>query len=70
MSASDPFFNEPLFIFKIFAGFIVNVSIIFVSGKDSLWCISKAKGRRVSIPTAPVAACAKGNLFPSSSSGV
>ena len=27
ISASDPFFNEPLLIFKIFAGFIVNVSI-------------------------------------------
>ena len=36
ISASDPFFNVSLFFYNILAGFIVNVSIIFVSGSDSL----------------------------------
>ena len=48
---------------------MVKVSTILFRGSDSLWYISNERGRRVSTPIAPVAACAKGNLLLSSSSG-
>ena len=70
ISASDPFFKVPLLILRIFDGFIVRHSTILLSGKDSLWYSSSARGRRVSTPIAPVAAWAKGSLLLSSSSGV
>ena len=70
MSASFPLFRVPLFILRIFAGFEVIAEINFLSLTDLLWKSSKAKGRSVSTPEAPVAAWAKVNLLDSSSWGL
>ena len=70
MSASIPFLSEPLFIFNIFEGLTVNISITLFNFKDSLWNNSRDKGNNVSTPIAPVAAWANGNLLDSSSSGL
>ena len=56
-SASFPIDKFPLLIFKIFAGLLVNNSIILNNFTDPLWKSSNDRGKRVSIPEAPVAAC-------------
>jgi len=55
-SASFPFSRLPLFMPRIFAGFDVIEAISFISLTDLLWKSSKAKGKRVSTPVAPVVA--------------
>ena len=69
-SASLPIDKFPLSILRIFAGLLVNVSIILKSFTDSLWYNSNASGNKVSTPLAPVAAWAKVSLLDSSSSGL
>jgi len=69
-SASFPFSRLPLFMPRIFAGLDVIEAISFTSLTDLLWKSSKAKGKRVSTPVAPVVAWEKVNLFDSTSSGL
>ena len=69
-SASLPTERLPLLIFKILAGLHVRHSIILFNFIDPLWNNSNARGKRVSIPEAPVAAWENVNLFDSSSSGL
>ena len=69
-SASLPTERFPLSIFSIFAGFDVKALITVSSLSDPLWYNSRLKDNNVSIPEAPVAACAKVNLLDSSSSGL
>jgi len=57
-------------IFRIFAGLEVNAWIIVSSLTEPLWYNSKLKDNKVSMPDAPVAACAKVSLLDSSSSGL
>ena len=60
----------PLLIFNIFAGFEVKALIIVSNFIEPLWYNSKLSDNKVSMPDAPVEACAKVNLFCSSSSGL
>ena len=69
-SASLPIDRLPLSILSIFAGLEVKALIIVSSLREPLWYNSKLKDNSVSIPEAPVAACANVNLFDSSSSGL
>ena len=69
-SASLPIWRLPLSIPRIFAGFDVIEAIILFSFMEPLWNNSSARGNKVSIPVAPVAAWANVNLLDSSSSGL
>ena len=69
-SASLPISRLPLSIPRTFAGFDVTEAIILFIFKEPLWNNSKARGNRVSMPVAPVAAWAKVSLLDSSSSGL
>ena len=66
-SASLPIDKLPLLILSIFAGLDVKAFIIVSKFTDPLWYNSKLKGNKVSIPDAPVSACAKFNILFSSS---
>jgi len=69
-SASLPTERLPLSIFKIFAGFDVKALMIVSNLTEPLWYNSRLNDKSVSIPEAPVDACANVNLFCSSSSGL